>query len=181
MMNAAPFSYTSHVKTAVWSCWNKTISVIKHVFFLSFIYYSRKNKVKRTIRVPAISSKIADIPPDEYSWRKYGQKPIKGSPHPGNYHSLLFLSTDDVWIHDLTVFICFDDAVVTISAVRLKSVRRGNTWNELWMIHRCLSWLMNGSTITTRPRCNRMFLLRELMILCLIRLDFDLYCFWFVE
>jgi hypothetical protein len=32
--------------------------------------------------VPAISNKIADIPPDEYSWRKYGQKPIKGSPHP---------------------------------------------------------------------------------------------------
>ncbi|KAH8481248.1 hypothetical protein H0E87_028931 [Populus deltoides] len=42
----------------------------------------RKNRVKKTIRVPAISSKIADIPPDEYSWRKYGQKPIKGSPYP---------------------------------------------------------------------------------------------------
>jgi hypothetical protein len=38
--------------------------------------------MKRTVRVPAISAKIADIPPDEYSWRKYGQKPIKGSPHP---------------------------------------------------------------------------------------------------
>ena len=42
----------------------------------------RKNRVKKTVRVPAISSKIADIPPDEYSWRKYGQKPIKGSPYP---------------------------------------------------------------------------------------------------
>ncbi|XVE70130.1 hypothetical protein DITRI_Ditri10aG0046800 [Diplodiscus trichospermus] len=42
----------------------------------------RKSRVKRVIRVPAISNKMADIPPDDYSWRKYGQKPIKGSPHP---------------------------------------------------------------------------------------------------
>ncbi|KAK6115932.1 hypothetical protein DH2020_008201 [Rehmannia glutinosa] len=39
----------------------------------------RKSRLKRVVRVPAISMKMADIPPDDYSWRKYGQKPIKGS------------------------------------------------------------------------------------------------------
>jgi hypothetical protein len=50
--------------------------------YYKFVCNSRKLRIRRSIKVPAISNKVADIPADEFSWRKYGQKPIKGSPHP---------------------------------------------------------------------------------------------------
>ncbi|XP_066352584.1 WRKY transcription factor WRKY51-like [Miscanthus floridulus] len=53
---------------------------------------SRQGVSRRTVRVPAAAAPgshvpaSSDIPGDDYSWRKYGQKPIKGSPYPRGYY-----------------------------------------------------------------------------------------------
>ncbi|TKW08226.1 hypothetical protein SEVIR_6G015300v4 [Setaria viridis] len=55
---------------------------------------SRQGLSRRTVRVPAVGTAApgsqapasSDIPADDYSWRKYGQKPIKGSPYPRGYY-----------------------------------------------------------------------------------------------
>lgn len=65
-----------------------------------FVCDCRKLRIRRSIKVPAISNKVADIPADEFSWRKYGQKPIKGSPHP-RYRIL-----DPRWPFNLSLWIC---------------------------------------------------------------------------
>ncbi|KAI3772110.1 hypothetical protein L6452_03285 [Arctium lappa] len=47
----------------------------------------RKIASKREIRrVPITGSKVASIPADDFSWKKYGEKKIDGSPYPRVYY-----------------------------------------------------------------------------------------------
>ncbi|KAI3801607.1 hypothetical protein L1987_29716 [Smallanthus sonchifolius] len=47
----------------------------------------RKIALKREIkRVPITGSKVTSVPADDYSWKKYGEKRIAGSPYPRVYY-----------------------------------------------------------------------------------------------
>uniref|UniRef100_A0A0A9DCR7 WRKY domain-containing protein n=1 Tax=Arundo donax TaxID=35708 RepID=A0A0A9DCR7_ARUDO len=54
----------------------------------------RKNEVKKVVCIPALPATSSRpgggevIPSDLWAWRKYGQKPIKGSPYPRNITAL---------------------------------------------------------------------------------------------
>ncbi|KAF8762394.1 hypothetical protein HU200_009575 [Digitaria exilis] len=58
-------------------------------------FIKRKNEVKKVVCIPALpptSSRPGGgevIPSDLWAWRKYGQKPIKGSPYPRCQHYFL--------------------------------------------------------------------------------------------
>ncbi|CAL9162178.1 unnamed protein product, partial [Musa hybrid cultivar] len=70
-----------------------------------------KHRIRRTIKVPVVGGKAADVPCDDFSWRKYGQKPIKGSPHPRSYYKCSSMRECPARKH---VERCLDDANMLI-------------------------------------------------------------------
>lgn len=74
---------------------NSTDDLPKVLFFPALdhdnitIYISRKSQARKVVYIPAPAAAAAGnrssgevVPSDRWAWRKYGQKPIKGSPYP---------------------------------------------------------------------------------------------------
>ncbi|KAM0890546.1 hypothetical protein ACQ4PT_026971 [Festuca glaucescens] len=54
---------------------------------------SKKSQVKKVVREVPVADGVVSGPDDQWAWRKYGQKPIKGSPYPRGYYKCSSLKT----------------------------------------------------------------------------------------
>lgn len=74
---------------------NLTYKLIKALFIL---YVCRKSQTKKVVCIPAPAASGSRptgevVPSDLWAWRKYGQKPIKGSPYPRYVYSVRYSGT----------------------------------------------------------------------------------------
>lgn len=127
------------------------------IFVCLCFIIDRKLRINRTIRVPFRSNKLADIPPDEYTWRKYGQKPIKGSPYPRYITVPIPCSASSqleyIWpicsssIPFSYLFI-FSKLGAIINAAVSGDALQESMWREVWRIQTCYSLHMRGNIAT---------------------------------
>ena len=124
-------------------------------YWLKFLPHSRKLKKKRVTRVPAISEKIADIPLDNYAWRKYGQKPIKGSPYPRCSFTCVYILHFPPNVRHSLLFnsFCFAGAITNVVVWRV-ALRR-STWSVLLMTLTCSLSLMKENITIHNTHENR--------------------------
>lgn len=87
---------------------------------------SRKSQAKKVVCIPAPAAANSRptgevVPSDLWAWRKYGQKPIKGSPYPR-----LVISVSLLQSYYVLVIVIFDN---------MQKVSRTKAKAAIWIFH----------------------------------------------